>query len=53
MGELSDKAGVCATENCPMFGKSLKECGCVDGQHKTASPESPKEEDASGPSYGA
>lgn len=38
MGELSDKPGVCKTEECPRLGFPLAECDCTDGQHQSALP---------------
>ena len=40
---VSDKPGVCQTEECSMHGHTLQECGCADGEHDGAFQEEPEE----------
>lgn len=42
---VSEKPGVCQTEDCPMNGHTLQECDCVDGKHHGAFEEEPEEDE--------
>jgi len=36
---VSDKPGVCQTEECSKFGQQLFECMCTDGEHSNMADE--------------
>jgi len=40
---VSDKPGLCQTEDCPKFEQPLDECNCEDGRHNSIRKEEPEE----------
>ncbi len=48
-GGVADKSGVCQAVTCPMHGKPLVACYCIDGKHFGLASHEVKEEEEKNP----